>query len=157
MYANVEPAEVEMARGDLEARTLAEIPGDFARLIYLSSTRDYNDGRYHHAGLARKFSDHIAALALASCHRDVFHRLLLLPVGQLVGQIEAYLQSTHLPVTHVVQAWARLRPYRVAVPLGCSALASRFFEANVMAALAILQSRQKRAGVSHPQSALQPL
>lgn len=143
-----------MACEDLKLRTLADIPGDFARLIYLASTRDYNNGEYYHAGLARKFSDRIAALALASCHREVFRRLLLCPVGDLAGQLDAYLRSTHLPLIDVVRAWAQLQPYRLAVPLECGALSARFFETNVTAALVVLQSRQKGADPNHPQPAL---
>jgi len=154
MSIELRPADVEMARQDLEARTLAEIPGDFARLIYLASTRDYNNGRYYHAGLAHKFGDHAAALALASCHQDVFRRLILRPVGELVEQLDTYLCSTDLPLTDVVRAWAQLQPYRLAVPLDCGTLAARFFETNVMAALVILRSRRKRVDLNHPRPAL---
>jgi hypothetical protein len=143
-----------MARRDLEERTLANIPGDFARLIYLASTRDYNDGRYHHAGLAHQFSEQAASLALACCHRDVFRRLVLCSVSQLVEQLERYLQSTRLPLSDVTRAWRRLQPYRVTVPMECSPVTARFFAANVIAALAILQSRQRRG--DRPRSASPP-
>jgi hypothetical protein len=155
MHVELKSADVEMACSDLESRTLANIPGDFARLIYLASTRDYNNGQYHHAGLAHQFSERVAALALASCHRAVFRRLVLCSVSQLADELEAYLRSTHLPLSHVVRAWARLEPFRVAVPLECSPLTARFFAANVTAALGVLRSRQERADGYHPQSAWQ--
>jgi hypothetical protein len=144
-----------MARRDLEARTLANIPGDFARLIYLASTRDYNNGRYHHAGLAHQFTDRAATLALAGCHRDVFRRLVLCSVSQLVEELERYLESTRVPLPEVVRAWRRLEPYRVTIPVESDPVTARFFAANVKAALAVLESRQARNSQG-PQSASPP-
>ena len=48
-------AEVEAACQDLNLRTLVHIHGDFARLVYLASMRDYNTGEYYHDGLAWQF------------------------------------------------------------------------------------------------------
>jgi hypothetical protein len=137
--------EVERARQDLEARTLSKIQGDFARLIYLASTRDYNSGEYYHAGLARQFTESAAHMALCSCHQDVFRRLVLRSVEELVEELQIYIRSTKLPVGDVVRAWGRLQSYRVTIPLKCDRLTARFFSANVTAALAVLQSREKLA------------
>jgi hypothetical protein len=137
-------ADVEAACKDLEARTLAHIPGDFARLVYLASTRDYNSGEYYHEGLARQFTENVARMALASCHNDVFERLVLCSVKELVNQLEIYVRSTRLPLSDIIHTWARLQPYRVTIPLECGSLTARFFASNVMAALAILQSRESR-------------
>jgi hypothetical protein len=134
--------DVEAACKDLRERTLANIPGDFARLVYLASTRNYNSGDYHHAGLARHFSEEVARLALASCHQEVFRRLALCSIPELVGHLELYVGTTHLPPLDFIRAWRSLHPYRVTIPLECSSLTARFFACNVTAALAILESRQ---------------
>jgi hypothetical protein len=147
MHGEFKYADVEAACKDLQARTLAKIPGDFAKLVYLASTRDYNSGEYYHEGLARQFTEKVARMALASCHKDVFRRLVLCSVRQLVEQLEIYVRSTRLPLSDVIRAWERLQPYRVTIPLECSLFAGYFFCLNVRAALAILQSRQNRA---HP-------
>jgi hypothetical protein len=153
MRAALKPEDVEMACRDLEAKTLLHLPGEFARLIYLASTRDYNSGRYYHAGLAHQFGDQAAASALASCHREAFRGLVLCPVSELAQQLEAYLSWTRLPLSEFARAWGQLQPYRIAIPLNCSPITARFFATNVTAALAILQARQTRANPPGPRSA----
>ena len=147
MYGELKHENVEAARADLETRTLARIEGDVARLIYLSSMRDYNTGEYHHEGLASQFTGIVARKAIASCHREVFKRLVLCSVEELVDELEIYIHSSGFSFNEFFQAWERLQPYTVTVPLECSPLSSRFFALNVRAALAILQARQLRA---HP-------
>jgi hypothetical protein len=142
--AELKRADVEAACKDLRERTLSHIPGDFARLIYLASTRNYNSGDYHHAGLARQFNEDAARLALASCHNEVFKRLVLLSVRELVEELEIYVRSTQVQLADFIRAWRRLHSYQVTIPLECSSLTARFFASNVTAALVILESRQAR-------------
>jgi len=139
--SEIKRADVEAACDDLRARSLEEIPGDFARLLYLASTRDYNTGQYYHAGLARHFGPEVARLALASCHKEVFRRVLACPVSELVNELEAYAAYARVSPIDFVKAWTRLESYRVAIPLECGPLTARFFCSNVMAALAVLHSR----------------
>jgi hypothetical protein len=145
MHGELKSEDVEAARRDLENRTLAKIEGDLARLIYLASMRDYNTGEYHHEGLARQFSEKLARRALASCHRDVFRRLVLCSVKELVEQLEIYVRSSNFTFSEFARVWEKLQPYTVAVPLECSPIVARFFALNIRAALAILQCRQSRA------------
>jgi hypothetical protein len=143
MQGELKHEDIEAARRDLEYRTLAKIGGDFARLIYLASMRDYNTGEYHHEGLARQFTESLARKALASCHQEVFRRLVLCSVRELVEELEIYARSNE----STFRVWEKLQPYTVTVPLQCSPVTARFFALNVRVALAILQSRQRRA---HP-------
>ncbi len=145
MHGELKHEDVEAARRDLADRTLAKIRGDFARLIYMASMRDYNTGEYHHEGLALRFTESVAGRAISSCHRDMFRRLVLCPVKELVKQLELYADSNCSTSSQLVRVWEKLQPYRVAVPLECSPLAARLFASNIRAALAILQSRQLRA------------
>ena len=145
MLGELKYEDVEAARRDLADRTLAKIRGDFARLIYLASMRDYNTAEYHHEGLACRFSERVAGRAIASCHRDAFTRLVRCSVKELVEQLELYADSNCSTASELVRVWEKLQPYRIAVPLECSSLAARFFASNIRAALAILQSRQLRA------------
>ena len=153
MHGELKNEDVEAARRDLATRTLSGIHGDFARLVYLASMRDYNTGEYHHEGLACRFTESVARRAIASCHREVFRRLVLCSLRNLVQQLELYASSNCSTCSELVRIWERLQPYRVTVPLECSPVAVRFFVSNVRTALAILQSRQMRAH-REPQSAL---
>jgi hypothetical protein len=135
--------DVEAAREDLNTRTLAKIGLEFARLIYLASTRDYNTGRYYHDGLAFHFSEAAAAQALWDAHREVFKDLALSPLEDLVDQLQAYIRSVGAESSEVIRAWEKLEPYRIAIPIGSDPLTISFFLANVKIALAIVDFREQ--------------
>lgn len=137
--------DVEAAREDLQMRTLARIGVEFARLIYLASTRDYNTGRYYHDGLAFQFSEEVAGRALAETHREVFMHLALSPLEDLVDQMQLYLQSVGSEPREILRTWDKLEPYRVAIPVDSDPVTASLFLANVKIALAIVESRQQAA------------
>ena len=152
MYGELKNEDVERARRDL-GRTLRRLDGDFARLVYLASTRDYNTGQYHHDGLAFMFNEDVAARAIENCHQEVFRRLVGCSMNRLVEQLELYASSHCSTPCELVRIWEKLQPYRSTIPFECSPLAARFFISNVRAALAVVQSRQLRAP-QEPLSAL---
>jgi hypothetical protein len=133
--------EVQHAAQDMRERTLAKIRRPFDRLIYLASLRDYNTGLYYHDGLAARFSEDAACEALADCHREVFRELFEVSLEDLVGQLEAYVDSTHTARGDFIAAWQGLEPYRVAVPVETDPVSAELFFSNLKVALAILQSR----------------
>ncbi|HKV04572.1 MAG TPA: hypothetical protein VJO53_05625 [Candidatus Acidoferrales bacterium] len=133
--------DVQLAADDLRRRTLAEMPRSLDRLIYLASMRDYNTGLYYHDGLAARFTQEVACEALADCHREAFSHLLSCPLRDLVGQMEAYVDSTHSSASEFLTAWRKLEPYRVAVPVESDPLSAEFLFSSFKIALAILESR----------------
>lgn len=133
-------ARLEAAVQDLYDRTLSDLNGDLTRLVYLSSTRDYNTGEYQHAGLADRFGAEIAQHALARCHETAFRDLLDLNLANLVGQVAAYIESTGAERERVLDAWRRLQAYRVLVPETCDELSADFFASNVRIALEALRA-----------------
>lgn len=143
MRGQLKHTNVEAAIEDLESRTLAGIPGELARLVYLASTRDYNTGQYYHDGLAFHFSEEIAGTALAACHRETFGKLLLSSLEDLVQQLDAYVGFDGGSQVGVLEAWKKLEPYRVTIPLDCDPLSAQLFFSNVKTALAILQARRR--------------
>lgn len=142
MRLELKRENVEAAIEDIKRRTLAGLPGDLARLIYIASTRDYNTGQYYHEGLAMDFSEEVAGRALAACHREIFERLAPSSLEDLIKQLETYVSSTHARPNEVLEAWKKLEPYRVTVPLGCGRLTAEFFFSNIRIGLAVLQARQ---------------
>jgi hypothetical protein len=151
MRGRLTRVELEAACANIRNLTLAKVPGDFGRLVYLASLRDYNAGEYHHAGMALQFGEELARDALALCHEEIFSRLVNCSIEDLVKQLEVYAADVRIPFADLAGTWERLQPYRVVIPLGADPLASRLFMSNVRAALAVLQERQTRAP-EHPQS-----
>jgi hypothetical protein len=142
MHVALQQRDVRAAIEDLKHRTLAGIPGAVTQLVYLASTRDYNTARYYHDGLSRQFAPEAAEAALAACHQEIFQKLVFCSVESLVEQLEGYIRSTREAPRMVLEAWSRLQPYRIAVPLDCEQLFADFFCSNIKIALAILQARQ---------------
>ena len=133
--------DVQQAANDLRSRTLSEIPRSLDRLIYLASMRDYNTGLYYHDGLASRFSQEVACEALADCHREAFRQLVGCSLQGLVGQMEAYMDSTHTSPSEFLTTWTRLEPYRVAIPVETDPLSVQFLFSSFRIALAILGAR----------------
>jgi hypothetical protein len=135
---------VQAAYDDLLQRSLAKLPGDLARLIYLASTRDYNTGTYHHDGLAARFRPDAAGKALEIAHRQVFYRLSAYSLEELVKELERYLNSSHESPAEILRTWQKLEPYRVAIPVEVNPAVSRLFLSNVKLALAVWRLRQSQ-------------
>ena len=140
-----ERMDVQSAREDVRLRTLAKIPRALDRLIYLASMRDYNTGLYYHDGLAERFSPEIACEALADCHREAYRELLSCSLRDLVGQMEAYIESSKTRPEEFIAAWEGLEPYRVAVPVHSAQFCSEFLFSNFRLALAIVAERLEAA------------
>jgi hypothetical protein len=129
---------VEDALRDLQNRTLAKLDGDFARLVYLASTRDYNSGRYAHDGLSFRFTEAVVERVLAEAHRDVFVSLALSPVKILVAQLEQYISSGCARPDELLAAWHGLEPFRILAPEHDDSITVKLFISNVRVALAIV-------------------
>jgi hypothetical protein len=129
---------------DLQVRTLAPLRGDMAKLVYLASTRDYLTGHYYHDGLAFRFNEPVAELALALSHHEVFDRITEASFHSLVQEMELFLQTTRAEPSKVVAIWKNLQPYRMLIPGDCDRIACEFFFSNLKMALAVLQDRLAR-------------
>ena len=131
---------VEAAVRDLENRTLASLPGQLTRVIYLSSTRDYNTGEYRHEGLAQRYGGAAASEALARCHETAFQELLETSLSGLVSQLTTYIESTGAAKEKVLHSWTQLQAYRVLIPADCDSLSADLFTTNIKVALEALRS-----------------
>jgi len=132
--------DIEAAKEDLKPRTLAQVGDDFARLLYLSSLRDFSTGEYHHHGLASSFSESAASGALTECHEELFYSLVLSPLESFVVQIDRFIRSTHKDYQGVVSASEKLQAYNTAVPSVCDQMAADLFRSNIKIAMALLKS-----------------
>lgn len=144
--------DIDAAVSELKQRTLASIPGEMARLVYLASTREYNSGRYLHAGLATMFSEPVAEAALAACHREVFEGLAAAPFEDVLRELERYCAQSTTDTAEFADFWTKVEPYRVLTPGPCSTLAAELLFSNLRVSLAILRARLPKSS-ENPQSA----
>jgi hypothetical protein len=139
-------SELEAAVRDLELRTLANFRGGLTKLVYLSSTRDYNTGEYQHDGLADRFGAQAAQCALAQCHQAAFQDLLYSSLPALVAQLKTYIESTGAEREKVLHSWRQLQAFRVLIPGTCDELSADFFVSNIRIALEVLRLPSAQSG-----------
>jgi len=139
MERNILPADELNAYEDFSSRTLAKIPTAIERLICIASTRDYNSGVYHHDGLASRFSASATAKALQFAHIEAFHAVSAMPLRELSDEIRQYMKSSREEPAAFLNAWQKLEPYRVAIPMEVDPTIAELFVSNVKIALAILR------------------
>jgi hypothetical protein len=134
--------EAQKAYDDLWRRTLARIPGDLNRFIYLASTRDYNSGRHHHAGLEGQFGYEAVRQALETAHRELFWKLTRSSLENLVEELELYMRNSGESPDDLLRTWRSLQPYRVAIPLEVDPTAMHLLFSNLKLGLEVLQKRR---------------
>lgn len=149
------PADAWDAYGDFRTRSLSRIPSALEQLIYIASTRDYNSGLYQHEGLAGRFGVEAAASALEYAHGEVFQTVSLLSLRRLTEELRKYMDSSREQPEAFLNAWQKLEPYRVAIPLRADPTIAELFVSNVKIALAVLRHRLP-GWRDRPQGALPP-
>jgi|ERR1700674_1277881 len=157
MQTQLKRLDVEAAKRDLDKRTLVPIGYDFARLVYLSSLRDFSTGEYHHDGLTHSFSESVASAALIAAHQEAFYNLALAPLDSVIGQIERFIRSSPKDYEKTLNAWETLEAYRVTVPSTCDQLTSALFRSNVKIAITLLKSRRSIQSQKPQPASLPPL
>jgi hypothetical protein len=155
MPRKVLPADVLDAYEDFSSRTLARISSALERLIYIASTRDYNSGLYHHEGLSARFNTAAAASALEVAHLEAFHIVSLMPLRHLSEELQKYMHSSREAPHSFLNAWQKLEPYRVAIPISADPTVAELFVSNVKISLGVLRHRLPKE-TCHPSSALPP-
>jgi hypothetical protein len=148
-------AETQEAYDDLCSRSLARISSSFERLIYIASTRDYNSGLYHHDGLTARFGALPAAEALEHAHANAFRIVSLMPLRRLSDELEIYMTFSREEPAAFLNAWQKLEPYRVVIPMHVEPTVAELFVSNVKIALAVLRCRLPKA-TDPPSIALPP-
>jgi len=129
---------------DVTARTLASIPTEFGKLLYLSSLRDFSSGDYVHAGLVARYSAGAVQQALFYCHEELFLRILEMPLEQQEWDLRACIASLEGEFWGKMRRWRETEFYRLLIPADSPAYLREIFLANVGALLdVVLDERSK--------------
>jgi hypothetical protein len=124
---------------EFSTRTLAAIPSDFGRLIYLASLRDLASGRYNHAGLETQYPAAAVQETLALAHREIFERILETPLARQEKNLAFCLQGFEADPGEVVSNWRELESYRALLPFGLPNYMRDLFCSNIGTLLSIFE------------------
>jgi hypothetical protein len=125
---------------DLWRNTLSQIPAIFGRLVYISSLRDPNTGRYEHHGLALVFGEDEADRALRQSHIQTFSEWLCFNLEQQKADLDLYLAAMIDARKLIIETWLRVAPYRSLVPAAASAREVDLYLSDFSALLQLLKS-----------------
>jgi hypothetical protein len=103
---------------DLTSRTLASIPSEYGKLIYLASLRDLGSGRYVHEGLTKSYPAEAVQEALMHAHKEICTRILEMPLAKQESDLLSCLGGFEGDLEDVVRNWRELESYRALLPFG---------------------------------------
>jgi hypothetical protein len=123
---------------DFTGRSLAAIPNDFARLLYISSLRDSPSSGYRHDGLATLYGDDPVQLALSHCHEELFIRILETPLEQQEWDLRLSLSGLDGGIAGALGRWKSRPEFDELLPEKVPEYLSDLFVSNLRALLEIL-------------------
>jgi len=139
------PRDVAHAIEDIRKRTLVAFPSEIAKLVWISSTRDYNTGRYDHDGVLSRYTPEITEAAFKLLHKEIFEQLVGASLEFLVHDLRTFFRLTLTNELTGVQVWKNIEPFLVVVPQSSDHLSRELFFSSVRMALSILANHQAEA------------
>jgi len=134
------------AVSNLWRNTLSQIPSVFGRMVYVSSLRNPNNGRYEHHGLALIFGEEDANKALRKSHLQIFTEWLTFNLEQQKADLEVYLDGLPDDRATVVENWIKLAPYRNLIPGSVRGVERRLYVTDLTAVLEVFRNAAGDAG-----------
>jgi hypothetical protein len=134
------------AASNLWRNTLSQISSIFGRLVYISSLRNPNNGRYEHHGLALVYGEDQANRALRKSHQETFKEWLTFNLEQQKTDIELYLTALPDEPAQVIRTWLKLAPYRNLIPASVRGVERRIYIDDLTVVLEVLKSAYGAGG-----------
>lgn len=124
---------------DVWRQTIAALPSDFGKLVYLASLRDANSGLYHHYGLENVYSSEECDEALRTSHLDVLQQWLEKSLEEQKEDVEHYLRSVEGDLPTILSNWETLQTYVGYLPIEASPATREWFLSDLKIILGLLQ------------------
>ena len=123
---------------ELWRRTLSQIATIYGRIVFLSSLRNVNTGRYEHHGLSIMFGEEATDRTLSQSHEQAFLEWLSLRLEQQKADLDLYLSSLPADRKTLAENWLRLAPFQTLPPAWASSAQRELFESNLKVLLDLL-------------------
>jgi hypothetical protein len=140
-------AERSAALAETWRQTLAGLPTQLARLIYLASLRNLNTGRYEHYGLAQRIGDEESDRLIRQSHLDVFADWLGYSLAGQRSELEEYFAGLEGDRKEVVRNWLAIEPYMAWVPADSRENERQLFLSDLKTVVELIRGA---SGVSAP-------
>lgn len=128
--------------------TLSQIPSVFGRLVYLSSLRDPNSGRYEEHRLAEEFGEGETDRALRRSHLEAFAEWLNYKLEEQKADLGLYIAAVATPPELILRTWIQLAPYRNLIPASAPEYERHLFLTDFETLLEVLRHEY---GVEEPE------
>jgi hypothetical protein len=128
---------------DLAVHYLEPMEGMYERLAYVATLRDPVTGFYSHPRLGAVFGEESVNRAIASCHEEIFERLLESPLSLQEEELRGYLDT--LPggmEAHVQECNAKAPAW---IPPQAPDYLKKLFCSNLHALCELLQEKKPKA------------
>ncbi len=135
---------------DVWRQTIAAVPSDFGKLVYLASLRDANSGLYHHYGLENIYSPEECDQALRTSHHEVLQAWLEKSLEDQKEDLEHYLRGVEGDLSTVLNNWWVLQPYVGYLPVEASPATREWFLSDLKIILELLQSGARPSAPDSP-------
>lgn len=121
-------------------RTVSQIPSVFGRMVYLSSLREPNSGRYCDYGLASFCGERDADQTIREAHERSFSEWLSFTLEEQMADLQLYFSELAPNRRTILETWKRLAPYRNLVPIDVEELERQLYLADLHSLLDVLNN-----------------
>jgi len=125
---------------DLWRHTLSQIHCIFGRLVYLSSLRNGNTGRYEHHGLALVHGEAEAHRTMKRSHQEAFAEWLGFNLEEQKADLDLYFSEQGADRPTIVATWLRLASYRNLLPEDVEAMQRKLYLSDLETILTLLKN-----------------